>query len=54
MEEFEFYIETFFYHSTISLTTSTGTSKPNLLTRNMIRRPPLGNYQIKMIMRKKV
>ena len=32
MEKHEFYIETCFYHATISLTTSTGTSKPNLLT----------------------
>ena len=34
MEKFEFYIETCFCHATISLTTSTGTSKPNLLTGN--------------------
>ena len=33
MEEFEFYIETSFCHATISLTTSAGTSKPNLITK---------------------
>ena len=52
--EFEFYVETCFYHATISLRTSTEASKLNLLlTRNRIRRQHLSNYQRKMIMRKK-
>ena len=49
MEEFQFYIETCFYHATISLTTSTGISKPNLLKRNRVRTPHLVYCQRKMI-----
>ena len=33
MKEFEFYTETCFCHATISLTTSIGTFKPNLLKK---------------------
>ena len=42
MEEFEFYIETCFWHMMISLTTSTGRSKRNLLQKKQNKKTASG------------